>query len=84
MEDYNGIVGFISSMLFVCLTFLIGDIFNMKITLIIIFAIILIPVNIYIMKKGKINPIIYIALNVIIFASSFISSIIGMRDNVDL
>lgn len=87
MEDYNGIVSFISSMLFVCLTFLIGDIFNMKITLIIIFfifAIILIPVNIYIMKKGKINPIIYIALNVIIFASSFISSIIGMRDNVDL
>ena len=84
---YNGIVGFMSSMLFVCLTFLIGDIFNMKITLIIIFfifAIILIPVNIYIMKKGKINPIIYIALNVIIFASSFISSIIGMRDNVDL
>lgn len=84
---YNGIVGFISSMLFVCLTFLIGDIFNMKITLIIIFfifAIILILVNIYIMRKGKINPIIYIALNVIIFASSFISSIIGMRDNVDL
>lgn len=84
---YNGIVGFISSMLFVCLTFLIGDIFNMKITLIIIFfifAIILIPVNIYIMRKGKINPIIYIALNVIIFASSFISSIIGIRDNVDL
>ncbi len=84
---YNGIVGFISSMLFVCLTFLIGDIFNMKITLIIIFfifAIILIPVNIYIMRKGKINPIIYIALNVIIFASSFISSIIGMRDNADL
>lgn len=84
---YNGIVGFISSMLFVCLTFLIVDIFNMKITLIIIFfifAIILIPVNIYIMRKGKINPIIYIALNVIIFASSFISSIIGMRDNVDL
>ena len=85
MEDYNGIVGFISSMLFVCLTFLIGDIFNMKIIIIFfIFAIILIPVNIYIMKKGKINPIIYIALNVIIFASSFISSIIGMRDNVDL
>lgn len=59
----------------------------MKITLIIIFfifAIILIPVNIYIMRKGKINPTIYIALNVIIFASSFISSIIGMRDNVDL
>ena len=84
---YNGIVGFISSMLFVCLTFLIGDIFNMKITLIIIFfifAVILIPLNIYIMRKGKINPIIYIALNVIIFASSFISSIIGMRGNVDL
>ncbi len=84
---YNGIVGFISSMLFVCLTFLIGDIFNMKITLIIIFfifAIILIPVNIYIMRKGKINPIIYIALNVIIFVASFINSIIVMRGSIDL
>lgn len=84
---YNGIVGFISSMLFVCLTFLIGDIFNMKITLIIIFfifAIILIPVNIYIMRKGKINPIIYIALNVIIFVASFINSIIVMRGTIDL
>ena len=84
---YNGIVGFISSMLFVCLTFLIGDIFNMKITLIIIFfifAIILIPVNIYIMRKEKINPIIYIALNVIIFVASFINSIIVMRGSIDL
>lgn len=84
---YNGIVGFISSMLFVCLTFLIGDIFNMKITLIIIFfifAIILIPVNIYIMRKGKINPIIYIALNVIIFVASFINSIIVMRGSIYL
>ncbi|HCF34631.1 MAG TPA: hypothetical protein DER15_04765 [Clostridiales bacterium] len=74
-------------MLFVCLTFLIGDIFNMKITLIIIFfifAIILIPVNIYIMRKGKINPIIYIALNVIIFVASFINSIIVMRGSIDL
>ena len=84
---YNGIVGFISSMLFVCLTFLIGDIFNMYITLIIIFfifAIILIPVNIYIMRKEKINPIIYIALNVIIFVASFINSIIVMRGSIDL
>lgn len=84
---YNGIVGFISSMLFVCLTFLIGDIFNMKITLIIIFfifAIILIPINIYIMRKGKINPIIYIALNVIIFVASFINSIIVTRGSIDL
>lgn len=84
---YNGIVGFISSMLFVCLTFLIGDIFNMKITLIIIFfifAVILIPLNIYIMRKGKINPIIYIALNVIIFVASFINSIIVMRGSIDL
>lgn len=84
---YNGIVGFISLMLFVCLTFLIGDIFNMKITLIIIFfifAIILIPVNIYIMRKGKINPIIYIALNVIIFVASFINSIIVMRGSIYL
>ena len=64
---------------------IICSIFDMALIIIFfIFAIILIPVNIYIMRKGKINPTIYIALNVIIFASSFISSIIGMRDNVDL
>ena len=84
---YNGIVGFISSILFVCLTFLIGDIFNMKITLTIIFfifAVILIPLNIHIMRKGKINPIIYIVLNVIIFVASFINSIIVIRGSIDL
>lgn len=84
---YNGIVGFIGFSLFFCLTFLFGAIFNMKITLVIIFfvfAIILIPTNIYIMRKGKINPILYIVLNIIILVLSVISSIMSMQGSIDL
>lgn len=84
---YNGIVGFIGFLLFFCLIFLFGDIFNMKITLVIIFfvfVIILIPANIYIMKKGKINPILYIVLNIIILVLSLISSIMSMQGSIDL
>lgn len=84
---YNGIVGFIGFLLFFCLIFLFGDIFNMKITLVIIFfvfVIILIPANIYIMKKGKINPILYIVLNIIILVLSLISSIMSMQGSINL
>lgn len=84
---YNAIIGFLSSTLFVSLIFLFGTIVNMKIAFIIIFsifAIILIPVNIYIMRNGKINPIIYITLNIIMFALSLINSIIVMRGSVDV
>lgn len=84
---YNGIVGFIGFSLFFCLTFLFGAIFNMKITLVIIFfvfAIILIPTNIYIMRKGKINPILYIVLNIILLVLSIISSIMSMQGSIDL
>lgn len=84
---YNAIVGFISFLLLVCLTFLFGSIFNMKITLAIaicVFAIILIPINIYMMRKGKINPVVYIVLNIMIFVLSLIYSIITMRGGIDL
>lgn len=84
---YNAIVGFISFLLLVCLTFLFGSIFNMKITLAIaicVFAIILIPINIYMMRKGKINPVVYIILNIMIFVLSLIYSITTMRGSIDL
>ena len=84
---YNAIVGFIGFLLFFCLIFLFNSIFSMKITLVIaicIFVIILIPINIYIMKKGKINPILYIALNIIIFVLSLINSITTIRGSIDL
>lgn len=84
---YNGIVGFISCMLFFCLTFLFYSFFNMLITLAIIlcvFVIALVPVNIYMMRKGKINPILYIVFNIIIFVSSLMYSITIMRGSIDL
>lgn len=84
---YNAIVEFIGFLLFFCLIFLFNSIFSMKITLVIaicIFVIILIPINIYIMKKGKINPILYIALNIIIFVLSLINSITTIRGSIDL
>lgn len=84
---YNAIVGFISFLLFVCLTFLFNSVFDMKITLIItvcIFAITLIPINIYIIRKGKINFILYILSNIIIFVLSLIYSISIIQGNIDL
>lgn len=59
----------------------------MKITFVIIlcvFAVILIPVNIYMMRKGKINPILYIVSNIIIFVLSFIANVILIRETIDL
>ena len=84
---YNGIVGFISCMVFFCLMFLFYSFFNMLITLSIIlgvFVIALVPVNIYMMRKGKINPILYIVFNMIIFISSLVYSITTMRGSLDL
>lgn len=84
---YNGIVGFLSFLLLVCLTFLVGDISNMKITFALIscvFAVILIPVNIYMMRKGKINPVLYIVSNIIIFVLNFIANVILIRGTIDL
>ena len=84
---YNGIVGFISCMVFFCLMFLFYSFFNMLITLAIIlgvFVIALVPVNIYMMRKGKINPILYIVFNMIIFVSSLMYSITIMRGSIDL
>ena len=59
----------------------------MKITFVIIlcvFAVILIPVNIYMKKKKKINPILYIVSNIIIFVLSFIANVILIRETIDL
>ena len=59
----------------------------MKITFALIscvFAVILIPVNIYMMRKGKINPILYIVSNIIIFVLSFIANVILIRETIDL
>lgn len=84
---YNGIVGFLSFLLLICLTFLVGDISNMKITFALIscvFAVILIPVNIYMMRKGKINPVLYIVSNIIIFVLNFIANVILIRGTIDL
>lgn len=84
---YNAIVGVIGFLLFFCLIFLFNSIFNIKITLVLsicIFAIILIPINIYIIKKGKLNPILYIVLNIIIFVLSFINSIAAIQGSIDL
>ena len=84
---YNGIVGFISPLLYFCLVLLLLEICSMKIAFLIIFfifAIILIPINIYMIIKGKINIIFYIILNIIIFVLSFMNNINLMRGAIDL
>ncbi len=84
---YNGILGFISPLLYFCLVLLLLEICSMKIAFLIIFfifAIILIPINIYMIIKGKINIIFYIILNIIIFVLSFMNNINLMRGAIDL
>lgn len=85
---YNAIIGFISFLLFYCLIFLLsGVIFNMKIMLAIaigVFSIILIPTNIFMMKKIKINYFLYIVLNIVIMVLSFMLFVSLFRGGVDL
>lgn len=84
---YNGVAGFISPLLFFCLLALLMDISSQKIVYLIIlflFAIILILINIFMIKKSKINAILYIILNFIIFALSFMVYVILMRGSIDL
>ena len=84
---YNGIVAFISPLLLLCLLFLLSYFGSSKIIFMIIafiFANMLIPLNIFIIKKGKMNTILYIIINVILFAVIFMFALNKMRGNIDL
>ena len=73
---YNSIVGFLSPLLFFCLILLLSE----------LLTIILIPINIYMIIKSKINPILYILFNIIIFVVSYIAyvTLISGSGNVNL
>ena len=84
---YNGIVAFISPLLLLCLLFLLSYFGSSKIVFMIIafiFAIMIVPLNIFIIKKGKMNTILYIIINVILFAVIFMFALNKMRGNIDL
>lgn len=66
---YNAVVG---HMVFLLLFWLIFLLDAKMVFAVCIFAIILIPINIYMMRKAKINPILYIIFNIIIFMLSAI------------
>lgn len=66
---YNAVVG---HMVFLLLFWLIFLLDAKMVFAVCIFAIILIPINIYMMRKVKINPILYIIFNIIIFVLSAI------------
>ena len=84
---YNGIVAFISPLLLLCLLFLLSYFASSKIVFMVIafiFAIMIVPLNIFIIKKGKMNNILYIIINVILFAVIFMFALNKMRGNIDL
>lgn len=84
---YNSILAFISPYLLTNLLILLGTINNYKISFFILFFIvisIILPLNIYIIKKDKIKSIIYIIVNIAFFAMIFIYSLTLMRANIDL
>ena len=84
---YNSILAFISPYLLVNLLLLLGTIENYKISFFILFLIIfciIIPLNIYIIKKDKIKSVIYIIINIALFIMIFMYSLTLMRTNIDL
>lgn len=84
---YNGIVGFISFLLSFCLVALFTDILSTKLIyliILVVFLLILVPINIFIIKKSELNAILYIILNIIIFVLGFSCYVILMRKIIEL
>lgn len=82
---YNGIIGVISPLLYICLTFFtIANPMIWILSLIFVFAIILLPLNIFMKRKGKINIFIYIIINIIVFIIGCVSFISIMKGNLNL
>lgn len=82
---YNGIIGIISPWLYFYLLFLTDANFMIWILcLIIFFAIILLPLNIFMKRKGKINIFIYVIFNIVIFIIGCLSCISMMKGSFDL
>ena len=85
---YNGIIGFLSPIIYFCSIFLIGSFLHSQkllyLIISLIIGVIIIPTNIYMMKKCKTNKILYAILNVIIFSICCAIRIIIMRGSIDL
>lgn len=84
---YNSILAFISPYLLINLLLLLGTIGNYKISFFILFLIIIsiiLPLNIYIIKKDKKKSIIYIIVNIVLYVMIFMYSLTLMRSNIDL
>lgn len=82
---YNGAIGIISPLLFFCLMFLMEvNPVIWILSLIIVFTIILLPLNIFMKKKGKINIFIYFITNIIIFIIGCLIYICMMRGRFNL
>lgn len=85
---YNGIIGFLSPIIYFCSIFLIGSFLHSQkllyLIISLIIGVIIIPTNIYMMKKCKTNKILYAILNVIIFSICCAIRIITMRGSIDL
>lgn len=82
---YNGIIGIISPLLFFYLMFLTeANPVIWILSLIIVFAIILLPLNIFMKRKGKINIFIYVITNIIIFIIGCLSYISMMKGSFNL
>ena len=82
---YNGIIGIMSPLLFFLLMFLTeANPVIWILSLIIVFAIILLPLNIFMKIKGKINIFIYVIINIIIFIIGCLNYISMMKGSFNL
>ena len=80
---YNGIIGVISPLLYICLMFFtVANPMIWILSLIFVLAIILLPLNIFMERKGKINIFIYIIT--IVFIIGCVSFICIMKGRFSL
>lgn len=82
---FSAIYNVMATYRFFLLLFGLSLLLDMKITFglaVWLFAIILIPINIYVVKKTEIKPALYIVLNIIIFVLSYYLTIIIRGSNL--
>ena len=77
---YNFTIGFFSFLIYLCISFfMINYKHYIELAVTIVFIILLVPFNILVKRRVKINIIIYILLNVVIYILGYMCYILVVR-----
>lgn len=77
---YNFTIGFFSFLIYLCISFfMINYKHYIELAVTIVFIILLVPFNILVKRRVKINIILYILLNVVIYILGYVCYILVVR-----